>query len=197
MLLLSPLTPDLSLLLQDTEILNTAALTGRTVAVPVKVVTVGMDGAVTDVTESVECRSTDEEVVKVNLHPEKEGLPFEEIFKRILCFQAHFLPMANTIDLSSKQMFIFSQFIAGRQPYTRFCEEKPELSCKVNTFGFVYVHAKGVMLDFKCVSHSCNLLRAVDQDLLIQDIRQVANYILKTGKGTNSNDHGSLTLPSI
>ncbi|XP_070295553.1 transmembrane protein 132D-like [Salvelinus sp. IW2-2015] len=50
----------------NTEILNTAVLTGRTVAVPVKVVTVGTDGTVTDVTESVECRSTDEEVVKVS-----------------------------------------------------------------------------------------------------------------------------------
>uniref|UniRef100_A0A668A5Z7 Transmembrane protein 132C n=1 Tax=Myripristis murdjan TaxID=586833 RepID=A0A668A5Z7_9TELE len=52
--------------LQDTEILNTAVLTGRTVAVPVKVVTVGTDGAVSDVTESVECKSTDEDVVKVS-----------------------------------------------------------------------------------------------------------------------------------
>ncbi|XP_038820576.1 transmembrane protein 132D-like [Salvelinus namaycush] len=51
---------------KDTEILNTAVLTGRTVAVPVKVVTIGTDGTVTDVTESVECRSTDEEVVKVS-----------------------------------------------------------------------------------------------------------------------------------
>uniref|UniRef100_A0A8B9GW82 Si:dkey-112m2.1 n=1 Tax=Astyanax mexicanus TaxID=7994 RepID=A0A8B9GW82_ASTMX len=51
---------------RSTEILNTAALTGRTVAIPVKVVTVGTDGAVTDVTESVECRSTDEAVVKVS-----------------------------------------------------------------------------------------------------------------------------------
>ncbi|XP_045544840.1 transmembrane protein 132D [Salmo salar] len=53
-------------LAMETEILNTAVLTGRTVAVPVKVVTVGTDGTVTDVTESVECRSTDEEVVKVS-----------------------------------------------------------------------------------------------------------------------------------
>ncbi|KAI4893199.1 hypothetical protein NFI96_018517 [Prochilodus magdalenae] len=51
---------------RETEILNTAVLTGRTVAIPVKVVTVGTDGAVTDVTESVECRSTDEDVVKVS-----------------------------------------------------------------------------------------------------------------------------------
>ncbi|XP_030623884.1 transmembrane protein 132C [Chanos chanos] len=53
-------------LAMETEILNTAVLNGRTVAMPVKVVTVGTDGAVTDVTESVECRSTDEEVVKVS-----------------------------------------------------------------------------------------------------------------------------------
>lgn len=53
-------------LAMDTQILNTAVLTGRTVAVPVKVVTVGTDGAVSDVTESVECRSTDEQVIKVS-----------------------------------------------------------------------------------------------------------------------------------
>uniref|UniRef100_A0A3B3WQ22 Uncharacterized protein n=1 Tax=Poecilia mexicana TaxID=48701 RepID=A0A3B3WQ22_9TELE len=52
--------------LQDTEILNTAVLNGRTVAVPVKVVTIGTDGAVSDVTESVECKSTDEQVIKVS-----------------------------------------------------------------------------------------------------------------------------------
>ncbi|KAJ7988473.1 hypothetical protein DPEC_G00323930 [Dallia pectoralis] len=49
-----------------TEILNTAVLTGRTVAIPVKVVTVAKDGTVMDVTESVECQSTEEEVVKVS-----------------------------------------------------------------------------------------------------------------------------------
>ncbi len=53
------------LCVQETEILNTAVLTGKTVAMPVKVVTVGTEGIVTDVTESVECRSTDEDVVKV------------------------------------------------------------------------------------------------------------------------------------
>ena len=51
---------------QESEILNTAVLNGRTVAVPVKVVTVGTDGAVSDITESVECRSSDEQVVKVS-----------------------------------------------------------------------------------------------------------------------------------
>ncbi|XP_064883070.1 transmembrane protein 132C-like [Oncorhynchus nerka] len=51
-------------LAMDTEILNTAVLTGKTVAVPVKVVTIGADGMVTDVSEAVDCHSTDEDVVK-------------------------------------------------------------------------------------------------------------------------------------
>lgn len=52
---------------QETEILNTAVLNGKTVAVPVKVVTVGTDGTVTDVSDAVQCQSTDEDVVKVSL----------------------------------------------------------------------------------------------------------------------------------
>ncbi|KAM3867991.1 transmembrane protein 132C-like [Diretmus argenteus] len=50
----------------NSEILNTAVLTGKTVAVPVKVVTIGTDTTVTDVSEAVKCRSTDEDVVKVS-----------------------------------------------------------------------------------------------------------------------------------
>lgn len=53
---------------QDTEILNTAILTGRMVSVPVKVVAVQEDGSVVDVSDSTECRSADEDVVKVR-HP--------------------------------------------------------------------------------------------------------------------------------
>uniref|UniRef100_A0A8C6UYV0 Si:dkeyp-14d3.1 n=1 Tax=Neogobius melanostomus TaxID=47308 RepID=A0A8C6UYV0_9GOBI len=53
-------------LAMDSEILNTAVLTGKTVAVPLKVVTIGVDGAVTDVSEQVSCVSTDEDVVKVS-----------------------------------------------------------------------------------------------------------------------------------
>lgn len=52
-------------LAQDTEVLNTAILTGKPVSVPVKVVGVQEDGSVVDVLESVECRSADEDVVKV------------------------------------------------------------------------------------------------------------------------------------
>lgn len=55
-----------SLLLQEAEILNTAVLTGKTVAVPVKVVSVEEDGTVTGLLESVECRSSDEDVVKAS-----------------------------------------------------------------------------------------------------------------------------------
>ncbi|KAK1892846.1 Transmembrane protein 132C [Dissostichus eleginoides] len=53
-------------ILQDSEILNTAVLTGKTVAVPVKVVTVGIDASVTDISDAVKCSSTDEDVVKVS-----------------------------------------------------------------------------------------------------------------------------------
>lgn len=50
---------------QDTEVLNTAVLTGKPVSVPVKVVGIQEDGSVVDVLEAVECRSADEDVVKV------------------------------------------------------------------------------------------------------------------------------------
>ncbi|CAF94556.1 unnamed protein product, partial [Tetraodon nigroviridis] len=49
----------------DTEIVNTAILTGRRLAVPVRVVTVETDGQVREVDKSVTCSSTDVDVVKV------------------------------------------------------------------------------------------------------------------------------------
>ncbi|XP_060166828.1 transmembrane protein 132D-like isoform X2 [Globicephala melas] len=52
----------------DTEVLNTAILTGKVVSVPVKVVAVQEDGSVVDVSEAVECRSADEDVVKFLVH---------------------------------------------------------------------------------------------------------------------------------
>ncbi|RLV96877.1 hypothetical protein DV515_00012359 [Chloebia gouldiae] len=55
---------------QDTEILNTAILTGRTVAVPIKVVSIEENSAVTDISEAVECKSSGEDVIKVSpCHP--------------------------------------------------------------------------------------------------------------------------------
>ncbi|NXR80027.1 T132D protein, partial [Pycnonotus jocosus] len=53
-------------LAMEAEILNTAILTGKTVAVPVRVVSVEDDGTVSDLVESVECRSSDEDVIKVS-----------------------------------------------------------------------------------------------------------------------------------
>lgn len=59
---------------QDTEVLNTAILTGKAVSVPVKVVAIREDGSVVDVPEAVECRSADEDVIKV-LGASPLGLP--------------------------------------------------------------------------------------------------------------------------
>ncbi|XP_036870348.2 transmembrane protein 132B [Manis javanica] len=53
-------------LAMDTEVLNTAVLTGKAVSLPVKVVAIQEDGAVVDVSRSVECRSADEDVIKVS-----------------------------------------------------------------------------------------------------------------------------------
>ncbi|MBN3309025.1 T132E protein, partial [Amia calva] len=50
----------------DTEIINTAVLTGRTVAIPVKVFSIEMSGLVTDVSTFAECKSTNEDIVKVS-----------------------------------------------------------------------------------------------------------------------------------
>ncbi|XP_015278065.1 PREDICTED: transmembrane protein 132B-like [Gekko japonicus] len=53
-------------LAMDTEVLNTAILTGKTVSIPVKVIAVEEDGSVSDVSESTDCRSADEDVLKVS-----------------------------------------------------------------------------------------------------------------------------------
>ncbi|KAM9857885.1 transmembrane protein 132D [Aulostomus maculatus] len=53
-------------LAEDTEVVNTAILTGRRVAVPIKLVTVETDGQVREVDDSVTCTSTDVDVVKVS-----------------------------------------------------------------------------------------------------------------------------------
>ncbi|XP_051923962.1 transmembrane protein 132D [Hippocampus zosterae] len=56
----------LASLIMDTEILNTAILTGKKVVVPVRTVAVDEDGQITDVSEYAECSSTDEDVLKVS-----------------------------------------------------------------------------------------------------------------------------------
>lgn len=51
---------------QNTDMLNTAVLTGKRVSVPVKTLAVEAGGSVTDVTDYTNCRSTDEDVLKVS-----------------------------------------------------------------------------------------------------------------------------------
>lgn len=52
----------------DTEIINTAILTGRTVAIPVKMVSIEMNGGVNDVSAFVQCKSSNEDIVKVSMN---------------------------------------------------------------------------------------------------------------------------------
>ncbi|XP_051794901.1 transmembrane protein 132D-like [Acanthochromis polyacanthus] len=53
-------------LVMNTDVLNTAVLTGKMVSVPLKTLAVEADGSVTDVTNYTSCRSTDEDVLKVS-----------------------------------------------------------------------------------------------------------------------------------
>ncbi|NWI62553.1 T132E protein, partial [Todus mexicanus] len=53
-------------LAMDTEIINTAILTGRTVAIPVKVIAIEMSGVIMDVSAMVECKSNNEDIIKVS-----------------------------------------------------------------------------------------------------------------------------------
>ena len=50
---------------QDLEVLNMVILSGKAVSVPIKMVAVQEDGLVVDLSEAVECRSADEDVIKV------------------------------------------------------------------------------------------------------------------------------------
>ncbi|XP_062239542.1 transmembrane protein 132D [Platichthys flesus] len=53
-------------LVMDTELLNTAVLTGKKVAMPVRIVAVEEDGVITDVSDYTDCSSSDEDVLKVS-----------------------------------------------------------------------------------------------------------------------------------
>ncbi|XP_039528259.1 transmembrane protein 132D-like [Pimephales promelas] len=53
-------------LVMDTELLNTAVLTGKRVTVAVRTIAVEQDGSVTDVSDFADCSSTDENVLKVS-----------------------------------------------------------------------------------------------------------------------------------
>uniref|UniRef100_A0A8C3GAJ7 Uncharacterized protein n=1 Tax=Cyclopterus lumpus TaxID=8103 RepID=A0A8C3GAJ7_CYCLU len=51
---------------QNTDILNTAVLTGETVSVPLRALAIEADGSVKDVTNYTSCRSTEQDVLKVS-----------------------------------------------------------------------------------------------------------------------------------
>nr|XP_060612866.1 transmembrane protein 132E [Anolis sagrei ordinatus] len=53
-------------LAMDTEIINTAILTGRTVAIPVKVIAIEVTGVILDISGSVRCKSGNEDIIKVS-----------------------------------------------------------------------------------------------------------------------------------
>ncbi|XP_054902562.1 transmembrane protein 132E isoform X2 [Poeciliopsis prolifica] len=55
-------------LAMDTEIINTAILTGRTVAIPVKMVSIEMNGVVTDISAFVKCKSSNDDILKVSMN---------------------------------------------------------------------------------------------------------------------------------
>ncbi|XP_013909738.1 PREDICTED: transmembrane protein 132C [Thamnophis sirtalis] len=69
-------------LAMDTDILNTAILTGKTVAVPVKVISVEENNMVMDISESVECKSFAEDVVKGLFPPCQRVLNYEKRLTR-------------------------------------------------------------------------------------------------------------------
>ncbi|XP_053311934.1 transmembrane protein 132E [Spea bombifrons] len=53
-------------LAMDTEIINTAILTGRTVAIPVKVLAIETSGDITDISPHTTCKSSNEDIIKVS-----------------------------------------------------------------------------------------------------------------------------------
>ncbi|XP_075999435.1 transmembrane protein 132D-like [Genypterus blacodes] len=53
-------------LIMNSDVLNTAVLTGKMVSVPVKTLAVEADGSVADVTDRTSCRSTDEDALRVS-----------------------------------------------------------------------------------------------------------------------------------
>lgn len=72
-------------LFQDTELLNTAVLTGKKVSVPVKVLGVEADGSITDITNSSRCKSSDQDVLKV-MHVKVKPLLTASAVSHIVCF---------------------------------------------------------------------------------------------------------------
>lgn len=73
------------MIFQDTELLNTAVLTGKRVSLPVKVLGVEADGSITDITNSSRCRSSDQDVLKV-MHVKGWPLLMASAISHSVCF---------------------------------------------------------------------------------------------------------------
>ncbi|KAL6469776.1 hypothetical protein MHYP_G00208950 [Metynnis hypsauchen] len=69
--------------IMNTELLNTAVLTGKKVSMPVKVLGVEADGSVSDITNSSRCRSADEDTLKVSERCESVYMNGEETRGRV------------------------------------------------------------------------------------------------------------------
>ncbi|KAI4893205.1 hypothetical protein NFI96_018519, partial [Prochilodus magdalenae] len=70
-------------LIPNTELLNTAVLTGKKVSIPVRVLGVEADGSVSDITNSSRCRSADEDTLKVSERCESVYMNGEETRGRV------------------------------------------------------------------------------------------------------------------
>lgn len=86
---------------------NTAILTGRRVAVPIKVVSVGADGQVREVDDAVTCSSTDVDVVKVRERTRAKSLMV--IFRFFYFF---FNNLSSELDFDPKGHMIVWLFIS-------------------------------------------------------------------------------------
>lgn len=88
--------PTLLSSLQDTEIINTAILTGRTVAIPVKVIAIEVTGLVLDVSALVECESDNEDIIKVGF------LEVGALGERPQTFRGRRTPIQTGIHISDR-----------------------------------------------------------------------------------------------
>lgn len=88
--------PTLLSSLQDTEIINTAILTGRTVAIPVKVIAIEVTGLVLDVSALVECESDNEDIIKVGF------LEVGALGEWPQTFKGHRTPIQTGIHISDR-----------------------------------------------------------------------------------------------
>lgn len=124
-------------LVQDTEILNTAILTGRTVAVPIRVVSIEENSAVTDISESVECKSSGEDVIKVSsCHRVAPAFPCFVCKRRIAWEQ----PLNQLLQINRASVpEAWGEGFLGRVRY----------KCTASTSSLIFIH----VLILKCLGN--------------------------------------------